>query len=229
MKKISFFTFLLFACAYTFAQSTYSSKPTRSSSMHFGIKGGVNLAEFLRNDFSSGMQPNVNMKTSFHGGFFMNTPLGTGGLALQPELLYNGAGSKITTTTTTYVGTVATTTTNSYDQVMHYAALPILLQWKSAGGFLIETGPVPAYLINAKQKGPNDTKTDNKGNFDKFDFSWAGGIGFMTGSGLGIGARYNFGLTNVLAENNPNSGYAANGKLKNSVIQIGLSWGFGGK
>lgn len=226
MKKISFVALALFVYVFTFAQNTTSSTNVTSTSPRFGIKGGVNLAEFLRSKFPAGSEPNVNMRTTFHGGLTMNLPFGSGGLALQPELLYTGAGSKMTSTYTTYVGTTPTTNTMSYDQVLHYVSLPVLLQWKSAGGFLLETGPVPAYLISAKQKNPDGTKTDNKSYFDKFDVAWAGGIGFVSRSGLGIGARYNYGLTNVLKDAS-NGGYATGAKLKNSVIQIGLSWQFG--
>lgn len=226
MKKISFLTLLLFACAYTFGQSTTSaSSAAKSSSPTFGIKGGVNVANFIARDFGSTGSPNLNTRVSFLGGITMHAPLGTSGLAIQPELLYSGQGSKMSTTTTTYVGTVPTTTTNAYDQVMHYVSLPIMFQWKSMGGFLLELGPVPAYLVSAKQKGPGDKKTGNIGNFDKFDLAGAGGIGFQSRMGLGIGARYNYGFTNVLQEKN--TGYPSGAKLRNSVISIALSWQLG--
>ncbi len=105
--------------------------------------------------------------------------------------------------------------------------LCIMLQWKSAGGVYLETGPEPAYLIKGKQDGPGSTEADNKSNFDNFDLAWGAGIGFMSRMGLGIGARYNFGLTNTIEDgggnNSPNNGP----ELKNSVIQVGLSWRFG--
>lgn len=81
MKKISFIALVLSTGVVAFAQKSFS--PT------FGIKAGVNLAQFRTNDFPSGSAPDVNRKTSAHGGVFMNAPLGTGGFAIQPELLYS--------------------------------------------------------------------------------------------------------------------------------------------
>lgn len=219
MKKISFFTLLLFACAYTFAQSTTSTS-SKSSAITFGIKGGVNIANFIASDFPSGAKPDLNSTVSFLGGITLHAPLGTGGVAIQPELLYSGEGSKMSGSVTT-----GTTTQNySYDQVMHYVSLPIMFQWKSMGGFLVELGPVPALLVDAKVKS-GDTKTGNIGNFDKFDLAGAVGIGFQSRMGLGIGARYNYGFTNILHDNN--NGFSSDAKLKNSVISIALSWQFG--
>jgi hypothetical protein len=216
MKKISFIALAL-STGVAFAQTGFS--PT------FGIKAGVNLAQFRTNDFPSGSAPDVSRKTSAHGGVFMNAPLGTGGFAIQPELLYSRQGSKMKQTTT--IGTV--TQTASYDQDMNYVTLPIMLQWKSTGGVFVETGPQPALLIQAQQDGPGSTKTDNKSSFDKFDLSWGAGLGYTTKVGLGIGARYVYGLTNTIEDNGGNNSSNNGPELKNSVIQIGLSWRFGGK
>lgn len=211
MKKISFVAIALATGVIGFAQS---SSPT------FGIKAGVNLAQLRTNDFPSGSAPDVSRKTSANGGIFMNAPLGTSGFSVQPELLYSRQGSKMKQTTT--VGTITQTT--SYDQDLNYINLPIMLQWKSTGGVYVETGPQPGLLINAQQDGPGETKADNKSSFDKFDLSWGAGLGFVSKAGLGIGARYVYGLTNTIEDNGGNNSSNSGPELKNSVIQIGLSW-----
>jgi hypothetical protein len=217
MKKISFVAFALSACMVVSAQNASRFSPS------FGVKAGVNLAQFRTNDFPAGAEPDVSWKTSAHGGIFMNAPLGTGALALQPELLYSRQGSKIKQTTT--IGTVVQT--SEYDQDLTYITLPIMLQWKTAGGVFIETGPQPAYLIKAKQDGPGSTEVDNKSSFDNFDLSWGAGLGYESKIGLGIGARYNYGLTNTVEDNGGNNSPNNGPELKNSMIQVGLSWRFG--
>ena len=217
MKKISLIALALGTGVVASAQSSFSPA--------FGIKAGVNLAQFRTNDYPSNAAPDVSRKTSAHGGVFMNAPFGTGSFAIQPELLYSRQGSKMKQTTT--VGTI--TQTVSYDQDMNYITLPIMLQWKSTGGVFVETGPQPALLIQAQQDGPGSTKTGNKSSFDKFDLSWGAGLGYTTKVGLGIGARYVYGLTNTIEDNGGNNSSNNGPELKNSVIQIGLSWRFGGK
>jgi len=219
MKKISLFVFALSAGVIVMAQD----KTKMAIAPRFGIKAGVNLAEFRTNDYPQGSEPSVNMKTSMHGGFFANIPLGTGGLAVQPEVLYSGQGSKMNVPTT--VGSVTTMT--KYEQDLSYITVPIMLQWKSPVGVYVETGPQPGFLIRGKQEGPGDAETDNKSNFDKFDFSWGAGIGFLSRMGLGIGARYNYGLTNTIEDGGGNNSANNGPELKNSVVQIGLSWHFG--
>jgi Outer membrane protein beta-barrel domain len=217
MKKISVIAFVLSTVLSVNAQNTFS--PT------FGIKGGLNLAQFKTNDYPTGTAPDVSWKKSAHAGIFMNAPLGKGGLAIQPELLYSRQGSKITQTTT--VGTI--TQTSDYDQDLSYITLPIMLQWKTAAGVFVETGPQPGYLIKGKQDGPGSTEADNKSSFDNFDLSWGAGIGYVSKIGLGIGARYNYGLTNTIEDGGGNNSANNGPELKNSVIQIGLSWRFGNK
>ena len=50
------------------------------------------------------------------------------------------------------------------------------------------------------------------------------GLGFVSKAGLGIGARYVYGLTNTIEDNGGNNSSNSGPELKNSVIQIGLSW-----
>lgn len=221
MKKISLFVLALTSGLAMFAQT---SKPTKMAvAPRFGVKAGVNLAEFRANGYPSGTQPTSNMKTSMNGGFFVNVPLGTGGLAVQPEVVYSGQGSKMSVKTT--VGTV--TTTSTYEQDLSYINVPIMLQWKSAGGFLVETGPQAGFLVRAQQDGPGSSNTDNKDGFDKFDFSWGAGLGYLSRIGLGINARYNLGLSNALDDGGGNNSANDGPELKNKVVQIGLFWNFG--
>lgn len=215
MKKFSLFALAMCTGLAMFAQESTTPMAVKT---RFGIKAGVNLAKLRINDAPSGYSYETNLKTSMNGGFFANIPLGTGGLAFQPEVLYSGQGSKITAK--------LPTTTVTYEQDMRYIAVPLMFQLKTPGGFYVELGPQAAWLINAKTE-VNDTKTENTDSFDNFDVAAAGGIGYLSRIGLGINARYVHGLSNTVEDGGGNNS-ANNGiEMKNQVIQIGLSWSFG--
>src|SRR4029078_12675159 len=126
-------------------------------------------------------------------GVTMNAPLNKNMFSLQTEVLYTGAGRKLIS------DRVSPT---KYEQRFHYLSLPVLLQRISTHHFLIETGPVSAYLINAKQIGPGDAKTEDKNIFNKSDISWSVCCGYFCKKSVGLGIRYNYGLTSILPKNN---------------------------
>jgi hypothetical protein len=220
MKKISLFALALTTSVAMFAQN-YEKTTPMATAPRFGIKAGVNLAEMRANGYASGSQPSSEMKTSMNGGFFYNAPLGTGGLAIQPELVYSGQGGKMSTPA------MGTTPATNSEQDLSYINLPIMLQWKAPGGFFVETGPQAGYLIRGKLETGTTGNTDNKDQFDHFDFSWGAGLGYLSRIGLGINARYNLGLSNVLEDNGGNNSSNDGPELKNKVVQIGLFWQFG--
>ena len=63
-------------------------------------------------------------------------------------------------------------------------------------GFRIEAGPQVGFLMNAKTKVGNNS-TDIKNNLKSAVFSIPLGLGYVTMSGLGFDARYNFGISNI--------------------------------
>lgn len=212
MKKISLFALSLVTSAALFAQSTnYEATTPMAKKVYWGVKAGVNLAEFRVHNMSP--KPDLNMKTSMNGGFLVNIPLSSK-LYFQPEVIYSGEGAK---STMSVMGT-----STSVEQDLSYIALPLMFQIKSTGGFFVELGPQPGFLVRAQQQ-MGDTKTKNMGDYDKFDLALNGGIGYTSRVGLGINARYSLGLTNTLEEGDADGGPEA----KNSVVQIGLFYLFG--
>ncbi len=228
MKKISLFALALSAGLFVFAQNQPQLTTHMAVAPRFGIKGGVNIANLSDKDFPSSAEFNSNTKTGFHGGFFMNLPMGDV-LKFQPELVYSLQGAKSSAKTT--VGT--STFTTSYKTHLHYINLPLMFQARpSNGGFYVELGPQLSYLISAKDKditnsggGSTTSEVDIKNQLKKFDVAASGGIGFVTRIGLGLDARYNYGFLNVLDKNN--SANISGAKLRNRVIQIGLFYQFG--
>ena len=220
MKKISLLASILITSTALFAQNENTTTPKTT----FGVKAGVNMSKLRPSDFPSGTKIETNMKTSFGGGFFANIPLGTGGLAFQPEVLFNGQGSKINMTSTV----LGVSSTVKYEQDLRYLSVPMMLQFKGASGFYGEIGPQVSFLLDARQDGPGDENIENEKNYENFEFSGGAGIGYVSAMGLGIGARYNHGFSNVLDNESSTMG-SNNTSMKHSVIHIGLFYQFGGK
>jgi hypothetical protein len=182
---------LLFVCAVAIA--TISQAQVR-----FGFKGGANLAN-LTGDIEG-----VKMKTGFNAGAVAKISVSES-FSVQPELVYSIQGA-IEEETDIKIN-------------MNYINIPIMFQYNIAG-FMLETGPQVGILASAKAKLDGETE-DIKELFKKTDFSWGIGIGYqMSGSGLGLNARYNIGLGKI----NDSEG---DEKVKNSVIQVGLFYMLG--
>lgn len=219
MKKISFLALALFSGMALLAQDQPQLRTEMARKTFLGVKAGANWAKMDVDEYPG---VNVNFNTSMHGGIFLNIPIGTT-LNFQPELLYNGVGSKFSESTT--IGTV--TTTETYEQDLNYISLPLMFQVRGNSGFFLELGPQASYLISAKQQGPGTLNTDNKNAFDNFDIAMNGGIGWTSRVGLGINARYSYGLSNVLEDGGGDNSTNDGPELKNRVISVGLHYMFG--
>jgi hypothetical protein len=184
---------LLFVCAV--AITTVSQAQVR-----FGFKGGANLANI------TGDMEGTKMKIGFNAGAIVKISVSEI-FSVQPELIYSAQGAKI----------------EELDANLNlsYINLPVMAQ-ANISGFIIETGPQLGYLMSAKIKADGES-VDIKENLKSIDFAWGIGLGYqMPGSGLGISARYNIGLSGI----NETEG---DEKAKNSVIQLGFHYFLGGR
>jgi len=208
MKKISSIALALCVSAAVFAQDNTPQLTTpMENKLRFGVRAGVNLAKFRLSDFPSGDEPSIQNKTSMHAGFFMNAPLG-GMFAIQPGVEYSGQGSKYS----------EGSDHGEFD--MHYINVPVMLQWKSTGGFFLETGPQAGILLRANL---DDEEVEDE-TFKTLDLSWGAGLGYLSRIGLGVNARFNYGLSNILEGDSDDD---TSPQLKNQVIQVGLVYHFG--
>ena len=167
-----------------------------AQNFQLGIKGGVNISNFTGGDFNT-----VKNKAllGFHAGGLMRFKFGN--LALQPEVLFSSQGAKLENTGT------------EQDYKVSYLNIPVMLQYESNGGFYLEAGPQIGFKIN--EDVPNST-------IDEFakstDLSIALGLGYHSKIGLGIGGRYNIGVSKVgnfdAGDIDPN--------FKNGVAQISV-------
>ena len=166
------------------------------TSAKLGIKAGLNVASLhLEEDEDADnlLAPHVGLLAHIHL---------TDQFALQPELVYSGQGLE----------------DGDFKYKLNYLNLPIMVQYMFDNGFRLETGPQLGLLLSSKIDGP-DGDEDLDDDFKKTDVSWGFGVGYLSYSGLGVGARYNLGLTNI-------NEFEPSNKVTNRVLQLGLFYMF---
>ena len=161
---------------------------------HFGVKGGVNISQLhFNNNTPSDSKVGVNLGILAHIHASKTW-------AVQPELLYSLEGAQ-------KVGN------SGINYNLNYLNVPVLLQYMFENGFRLEGGPQIGFLLNAKRKAGDVTVDDN--GFKTTAFSIPLGLGYLTSSGVGLDARYVFGLSNINdSENGP--------IIQSNVFQLGL-------
>ena len=186
MKKI-LLAALLFVSVSGFAQK-----------FQLGIKAGANISNFTGGTYQDVKHDAL---VGFYGGAFVGFYLGNH-FSIQPEVLLSTQGAKFEDVNTH----------EKQDFKLTYLNIPVVAKYEFNGGFYLETGPQAGINIS----GGNFENESVKNLTNDADFSWAFGLGYHAPFGLGIGGRYNLGLSKVgnANFNNPN--------FKNSVIQVGL-------
>lgn len=162
-----------------------------------GAKAGANISNFTGTD----NWQNVKTKSlvGYHFGGFISFFMGNN-FAVQPEVLFSSQGAKFES---------AAQTTN---QKIYYVNIPVLLKFRTAGGFFIEAGPQIGF-----KTGQSSSNTDSLAKSS--DFSVAGGLGYHSRTGLGLGVRYTAGISKTgdfTATNGINPDY------KNGVLQLSV-------
>lgn len=178
---------------------------------HFGVKGGLNFS----NLYSDEVDDN-NMLTSFNAGLYFNMPIGDN-FAFQPEILYSGKGSELV-----YNNAFASGTAKFK---LSYIEIPVLIKANITKNFNLQFGPYLAYLLDAKvtnetQNGTFDFENNySNDDFNKFDAGLSAGVGFDFAA-IGIGVRYNYGLTTIGKERNFGGVTYTSPDAKNSAISV---------
>jgi hypothetical protein len=184
MKKLVFIPLIVISTS-LFAQK-----------FQIGIKGGVNVSNFVGSSFN-----NVDKKAliGFHGGGFLNLLFGDN-FSIQPEAVFSSQGAKFTNAGT------------SQNVKVSYLSIPVLLKFRTDGGFYVEAGPQVSFKLS--ENVPNQSVN----NFAKnLDLAFDAGLGYHGASGLGVGARYVVGLSKV---GNFDKTDVQDPNFKNSVAQI---------
>jgi len=174
------------------AISTFSM----AQSFSFGPKAGVNISNYTGGDIQS------DARVGYHLGGLLNFGIGNA-FSIQPEVLFSTQGAKVDRAG------------SKTDFKVNYVTVPVMFKLKAAGGFYVELGPQAGFRTSTNI--PDQTIN----NFAKnLDLAAAGGIGYQSNIGLGIGVRYIAGLSKV----GDFTGQNINPDFKNSVIQASIFW-----
>jgi len=186
MKKI-LITLVFFAGTTAFAQK-----------FEIGAKGGVNVSNFTGTDNWQGVK--TKSLVGYHVGAFVSFFVGNN-FAIQPEVLLSSQGAQYESST------------SDENLKVTYINVPVMLKYRSSGGFYLEAGP----QIGFKASESSNTVIDSLAK--STDLSLAAGLGFHSKIGLGIGARYTAGLSKV-GDFKPQNGI--NPDYKNGVFQLSV-------
>ena len=210
-KKLKF----VIASTFIFCLSQLSNAQITNAKV--GIKGGVNFSNLYTQDVDDN-----NVLTNFNLGLFAKLPI-TEMFAIQPELNYSGKGSRLTYNNLFAKGTAKFN--------LAYLEIPVLAVINITENFNIHAGPYAAYLLSANVKNDATNNTfDFENNFEAEDFNRFD-VGASVGLGIdldsfSVGARYNYGLSNIGKQRTFLGTSYTFPDAKNSVVNIYASFSF---
>ncbi|MBD0331113.1 MAG: PorT family protein [Chitinophagaceae bacterium] len=177
MKKLCLFVATILFNIHLFAQA----------GANFGIKAGLNIAN-LNIENSNYNDFTTDSRIGFHTGLLAHVHL-TPEWALQPEVVYSQEGAKLKFNLSGQDVEVKTK--------LDYINIPVAIQYMFHNGFRIEAVPQLGVMINSKYEDDDGTEDDADDDFKSTNFSVGPGIGYLTYSGFGVGARYMFGISKI--------------------------------
>lgn len=171
--------------------------------VRYGFKGGVNLSNVASDDLDH------ETLTSFHIGAVLEA-LFNEKIALQPEILYSKQGFK---------------TSDFSEELTYklaYITIPVMVKYYVTEGLIVEAGPQMGFLHTAKiisESDGNSDAEDIKEGLRSNDFCFNFGLGYQLENGWSLGARYNWGISNIVREQ-------LNQNFKNRVVQLSIGYLF---
>jgi len=142
--------------------------------LHFGVKAGGNYSDFSNANFDTEGLP------GFHAGAIIAFDINEK-WSVQEDFLFSTQGAKI-----------KDGISDGKDLKLSYVSVPIVLKYKTSFGLYFEAGPQVGILASEDFK-----ELTNDDFAEKIDAGMVGGIGYQFPNGLGIGARYYYGLTDI--------------------------------
>ncbi len=179
------------------------------SNLGYGVKGGINVA----NQTSPDEAENVYVKNliRFHGGVYLNYFF-LDNLAIQPELLVSGKGSKWDDP---YTDT---------RDLLTYIDMPVLIRYQPVKILNIHAGPQFGYMISALQDDiSGDDKIDIKDWYNNLD------IGLVVGAEANLPLRINLTVRYILGLSEVTNDVEYIDPWKNNFIQVSVGYRIKGR
>lgn len=209
MKKLRNLGLLVCAVAI----STFSFNNAQAQYARAGIKGGLNLSN-LYIDQAEDDKARVGWHAGVYGQLFASEAF-----AIQPEVNFSTKGTGVTRID-------ATSARYESKFNLSYIDIPVLAVFKLGNVAEIHAGAYWAYLLRAEIRNnrgnpDNEFTTQDRDNFDDWDYGLVGGIGFNLGEAAQLGVRYNYGLNEIADSRGARRVF---GDSKNQVAQLYLAF-----
>lgn len=173
----------------------------RAQEVKWGIKAGYNLSNF-KGDYDQ-----IDYVSGFHAGGTLKLGLNEK-WALQAELLYSQEGGQYDFA----INEAPFSAKISEKVTLGYLNVPLMAQYKVAGGFTLEAGPQIGFLLSGKTEYDSEvtigeeTTTDSgeidiKDRLKTINYGVNLGVGYEFKNNLFLQARYHLGLANISKEN----------------------------
>jgi hypothetical protein len=199
MKKLLLTSFVMVLALYSFGQGISG-----------GVKAGLNLAN--QKYSSDGFSLDTKAKPGIHGGVFFVAMINEK-FGVQPELLFSMQGANWD-----FQG-------DDGKFKYNYFAVPILFRYNITEMISIHAGPQIGMLLSAELENEDGDTDDWKDNTKGMDFAGATGVEVDLPNGIGFGARYVLGFSNVAEDEGDLDGL----EIKNRTIQLYVKYTIFGK
>ncbi|WP_010522534.1 porin family protein [Aquimarina agarivorans] len=178
----------------------------------YGFRLGLNYSEIDFDDNATGVfGGDDGARIGFAAGFFAKYYLSEK-FSFQPEIQYSSQGEKSEVLNKESVN-APTGAPLSFDRLnFGVLQLPLLFNYHFTTNFYISAGPQVGILI---------WEWERAGNYELFQFSGLGGIGYYINDNLGVDLRAAYGFTDVI-KTNTSSTFDATGV--NHYLQLTLSY-----
>lgn len=206
MKQLTLAATLI---ALTFSTTLKAQDDSREN-FHFGIKGGLNFASLIQDDYPD---YDVDHKMGYVAGAYMAIPLGKF-IGLQPEVLVSQKGFESTGRVLLNNYTFRRTTT--------WLDIPLLVQIKPTEHIALVGGIQYSYLLKKKDEvsGSDVIVTDDV-RYENQDIT-KNILGAVVGLDINLNHFMIFGRYNIDLRKNNGDGTSTVPEYKNQVFQVGV-------
>jgi hypothetical protein len=200
------------------------------SPVTFGVKGGMNISSLTDGSDDAYFNYERKAKIGFNAGVFANIPI-SDKFSIQPEILYNGLGSKIESTI--FFDIPEARMDGKETLSLSYLSVPIMFQYNIIPDLYVEAGPEFGFLLGGRSKYELTQTSNLDGSsstqsysdkiamrmFNKFNFGIGLGAGYYFTQNLAVTARFTAGITDVYKLNTGDA-------VRNNAFQVGLAYKF---